>query len=646
MKTIKIAIGIFLTPIVAMGNANVVLSAETLLGLGSGGALYRIDENSAGTTQRGSGGVGNNGCRAMAYNPNDKHLYAVCGSLDSSQGAQLVKVNPNTSQPTGTNKTIDVEAINTKLFEVIPDRDIAGQFELIDIAFDNNGVLYGYLSGPRFGGEEAGVEGPVSYVEVLTVIDVGTGKVKNLGESSCHSIRQGPDDGTNAPFRHAITFQDANTLIHALGSSPGTGCPSGQANCLETISLQNGTSCTFNGDFSALLDEPSIVHMSNAGADNTLFYVTPFNDLGQIRPHKSVGKLNTDMSGGIALVPLETPGILPNNRCPPLCPLRRTLGSSQVEFKVANIEPTTTGSAVLLTSTVGDADNFRSGNPADKLDPSLGNQSANVTEILKSFTPKKNLDEVVNNTAVGLTHFANVPTGSQVENATATFTFRGTAGLENDTILFNDSKFISNPPPGFRPGFGPYIALQDILTQNVIGITNPDKVLQKNKSYTLRIDLSRVPVRQFNRGTITGSPDALRDLRPLLRNQGHFDMVFTDDTEVDGSLLRAVARSPVGGSCSTGSAGIFHFTATLKNLMGSRLNDLRIKVNQSTSPGVELLLPNGRRLVPTNETSLTDLVPTSTGALSGGESVFVPFALCLPNFEKFSFFVDVTANGQ
>ena len=324
---------------------------------------------------------------------------------------------------------------------------------------------------------------------------------------------------------------------------------------------------------------------------------------------------------------------------------RITLNEKQVTFKPdLPSEQTTTGPLVDFRSQVGDADNFQGGDLADELSPVRNNQSQHVQDLLTFFSPANgfqgavNLDTPAVNQAVGFTHMVNVILQSQITDTTVTFTIRGTGdNVANDTILYNDSMLTTTPPPGAFSGFAPFIALRDLLGQEP----------QANKIYTLSIDLGQVPVRFANTsspgGHFTGGPDIFLDLRPLLARDGGFDMVFSDDTEVDGSILRGTAVQPIGTGCPAGSVAQFKFTATLTNLMPNIFDDIRIMVDPATSAGIQLLLPNGVLVPPTSDALLYDLTPGHVNTLPGGGSVVVPFTLCIPSLERFNFFVNVTA---
>lgn len=335
---------------------------------------------------------------------------------------------------------------------------------------------------------------------------------------------------------------------------------------------------------------------------------------------------------------------------------RVTLNEDQVAFTVdQSSQQTITRPLKSLSSVVGDADDFHAGDEADMLSPFLGNQSRHVEGLLEFFEVPTNgfqgtvdLDTPANNQAVGFTHFLSPLASSQITNATVTFTMKGTGNVANDTILYNDSGCNMPPPPGAFPGCVPFITLQDVLRQNVIGSPSPDQTLLPDKIYTLRIDLSNVPVRFANTsppgGNFSGDPDAFLDLRPLVTSQGHFDMVFSDDTSVDGSILSASVDPPIEvGGCPAGSAGRFSFTATLTNLMPNTLDDIRISVDQSTSSGVRLLLPTGELISSPGDVLLSDLTPAHIDSLPPNAWVKVPFDLCLSSVARFNFFVNVNA---
>jgi hypothetical protein len=158
-------------------------------------------------------------------------------------------------------------------------------------------------------------------------------------------------------------------------------------------------------------------------------------------------------------------------------------------------------------------------------------------------------------------------------------------------------------------------------------------------------------------GTFSGGPDEYKNLLPMLESQGHLDMVFSDDTEVDYSLLTGTYDHPgaltttVGdqvAQCPSDSVALFSFTATLQNRLPTYISEIYIFVDASTSSGVGLLNPNGSQILlnfpPDNAAQLYDLTPPDhVGTLNGGESIEVPFNLCLKSIEPFNFFVNVRA---
>lgn len=174
---------------------------------------------------------------------------------------------------------------------------------------------------------------------------------------------------------------------------------------------------------------------------------------------------------------------------------------------------------------IGDKDNFHPGDAVD-----VPPQSQLVLDLIASRAPEDHdvdLDVGGVNRPVGLTHNFTVPPNAQIVNAFVDFTFRGSEHLHNDGILYQDPNY-------------PLILFMDLL-----GFEPEDNV-----TYTVKIDLSKVPIRTggvtIPGGHYTGGPDEYRNLLPEL-SDGAFDMVFIDDTTVDYSELTIQYVLPLEG---------------------------------------------------------------------------------------------------
>jgi hypothetical protein len=203
----------------------------------------------------------------------------------------------------------------------------------------------------------------------------------------------------------------------------------------------------------------------------------------------------------------------------------------------------------------------------------------------------------------------------------------------------------------------PFIALRDLLGREP----------QQGERLELEMDLSKVPIRTHDTsggpgGHFSPTPDAYRNLLPLLAD-GEFNLIFVDDVTVDSSELevtyadaRAVvtfeALQPTSPPATTDTTncpvefqGKYAFDALLTNTSGSVLSHLRIGINELSNDNL-LLAADGERL----ETSEWFEAPATDGyvdqTLRQGESVTVPFTVCLKTWNPFRLFVDVSGVAE
>jgi hypothetical protein len=171
------------------------------------------------------------------------------------------------------------------------------------------------------------------------------------------------------------------------------------------------------------------------------------------------------------------------------------------------------------TELVGDKDDFHPGDAAD-----TPPRSAHVEALLAALTaaPSIDMDQSARNESVGLTHSASLPAGALITSATVKLRVRMTGDLiDNDVILFNDSAV---PPEGQASRV---VALQDLL-----GFPPRDGAV-----YELAWNLAKTPLRNFSADVVTGQPDQVLNLLPMLVRDGRLDVVLADDTMVDYSEL-------------------------------------------------------------------------------------------------------------
>jgi hypothetical protein len=306
----------------------------------------------------------------------------------------------------------------------------------------------------------------------------------------------------------------------------------------------------------------------------------------------------------------------------------------------------------VFTDLVGDKDNFHAGDAADSprkspwLIATLGAIAASP-----GFLPGVDLDVQGSNRPVGLTHV--LPTNAMITSAKVRFRLRAEDPLVyNDVILYDESM-----SQGAGQPFVPFIALRDLLGREP----------QVGETLELEMDLSNVPIRTRDTsggpgGHFSPTPDAYRNLLPLLAD-GEFNLIFVDDVTVDSSELEvtyADARAVVTfeavkptsppatretTNCPVEFQGKYAFDALLTNTSGRGLSHLRIGINELSNDNL-LLAADGERL----ETSEWFEVPATDGyvdhTLRQGESVTVPFTMCLKTWNPFRLFVDVSGVAE
>nr|WP_315219054.1 hypothetical protein [uncultured Duganella sp.] len=168
---------------------------------------------------------------------------------------------------------------------------------------------------------------------------------------------------------------------------------------------------------------------------------------------------------------------------------------------------------------IGDKDDFHAGDGAD-----VPPRSQHVLDLLAALVaaPSIDLDESVLNQSVGLTHSATLPDGALITSATVKLRVKMTGDLiDNDVILFNQSAV---PPVGEASRV---VALQDLL-----GFPP-----EYGAVYELKWNLAKTPLRNFSASVVTGQPDQVLNLLPMLVGDGRVDVVLADDTMVDYSEL-------------------------------------------------------------------------------------------------------------
>ncbi|MDR4497104.1 MAG: hypothetical protein MRK02_04145 [Candidatus Scalindua sp.] len=298
----------------------------------------------------------------------------------------------------------------------------------------------------------------------------------------------------------------------------------------------------------------------------------------------------------------------------------------------------------IFADLIGDKDSFHSGDVADvtRKSPWL---IANLGTIggIPGYLPEVDLDVFSSNRPVGLTHV--LPTNGIIATATLRFQLRSNDLLVyNDTILFDDS--VSEGPG--QP-YLPYIALSDLLGREP----------QAGETEFYEVDLSRVPIR--TRDT-SGGPDEYRNFLPLLAD-GEFNLIFLDDVAVDYSELRVIyadAQSLVSfealrptsppsttdtTDCPVEFAGKYFFDALLTNRSGLTLSDIRIGIDELSNENL-LLSTDKERLEASEWFDVPATGGYADGTLKQGESVIVPFTVCMKVWQPFRLFVNVAGTAH
>ncbi|KAB8050729.1 hypothetical protein GCN74_26995 [Janthinobacterium sp. FT14W] len=176
-------------------------------------------------------------------------------------------------------------------------------------------------------------------------------------------------------------------------------------------------------------------------------------------------------------------------------------------------------------SLVGDKDDFHPGDLAD-----TAPRSQHVLDMLGKLAaePAVDLDQPAHNRSVGLTHEVSVPEGAIITSATVKLHIKMTgAVVDNDIILFNQSN-VSDEGQASR-----VIALHDVL-----GFPP-----QAGAIYDLIWNLAKTPLRNVASPIVTGQPDQVVSLLPMLVSDQRLDVLATDGTMVDYSELSVTYTS-------------------------------------------------------------------------------------------------------
>ncbi|KAB8047895.1 hypothetical protein GCN78_21100 [Janthinobacterium rivuli] len=176
-------------------------------------------------------------------------------------------------------------------------------------------------------------------------------------------------------------------------------------------------------------------------------------------------------------------------------------------------------------SLVGDDDDFHAGDEAD-----TPPKSQHVLDMQRNLVaaPAIDLDQPAVNQSVGLTHGISVPEGATITSARVKLHIRMTGDIvDNDLILFNQSNVSDDGQSST------VIALQDLL-----GFPP-----QAGATYDLIWNLAKTPLRSFLADPVTGQPDEVRNLLPMLASDQRVDVLAADDTMVDYSELSVTYTS-------------------------------------------------------------------------------------------------------
>ncbi|WP_215404442.1 dockerin type I domain-containing protein [Janthinobacterium sp. JC611] len=176
-------------------------------------------------------------------------------------------------------------------------------------------------------------------------------------------------------------------------------------------------------------------------------------------------------------------------------------------------------------SLIGDKDDFHPDDPAD-----TAPKSQHVLDLQDKLlpTPAIDLDQPAVNQSVGLTHDVSVPEGATITSASVKLHIRMTGDVvDNDVLLFNQST-ITNEGLSTR-----VIALHDLL-----GFPP-----QAGATYDLIWNLAKTPLRNVASPIVTGQPDQVVNLLPMLVSDQRVDVLLADGTMVDYSELSVTYTS-------------------------------------------------------------------------------------------------------
>ena len=176
-------------------------------------------------------------------------------------------------------------------------------------------------------------------------------------------------------------------------------------------------------------------------------------------------------------------------------------------------------------SLIGDKDDFH---PDDMADTTPKSQHVLDLQDKLLPTPAIDLDQPAANQSVGLTHDISVPEGATITSATVKLHIRMTGDIvDNDVILFNQS-IITDQGLSTK-----VIALHDVL-----GFPP-----QAGATYDLIWNLAKTPLRNVASPIVTGQPDQVVSLLPMLVSDKHLDVLLADGTMVDYSELSVTYTS-------------------------------------------------------------------------------------------------------
>lgn len=281
MKNLKsIAAGLYLG-IAAVGLTSLSAHATPTLYVADTTSLYTMDPTTGLITQT-VGAIGF-GVTGMAFDPTTGFLYGSTQNRSSSNPDSIIRINPTTGAGTLIGAT--------------------GAGAMTDLAFDQNGTLYGWNGGFRVG-----------QTSDLHTINLSTGSATVVGDFGTQTSGNG------------LTFDGAGTLY--LDPRLGQACPvNGVGNCLRTIDPNTGLATgeisknlTFpNGDqfFNSLAFDPDTGLLFGISREDystnpiTFHNLASFNlstgTLNIIGPHNSCPRCD---AVAFALTAVPEPGTL------------------------------------------------------------------------------------------------------------------------------------------------------------------------------------------------------------------------------------------------------------------------------------------------------------------------------------------------